>query len=495
MDFSNKKIAILGLGIENQELIKWLILHKANNITICDKNINLKKSFSISKKQFPINFQFSDIKFQIGQKYLEKLEKFDVIYRTPGIPVNLPQIKKAKKLGVKISSQMKLFFENCPAKIIGITGTKGKGTTTSLIYEILMKNFQLPITNFQINSKYKKLKSQTNVYIAGNIGNPPIEFLDKLTKNDWVVLELSSFQLQDLDISPHIAVVLNITSDHLDYHKDNDEYIKAKTNIVRYQKKNDYAIINQDYLTSFRFAAISQSQDYYFSKNKSVDLGTFIKWTKKKDGAYWGEIILRTNQKDISITKTYNLKLRGEHNLENICAAVTASYLAGVNIKSIKNILENFKGLTHRIELFYEKSGIRFYDDSASTNPDTTIAAIKSFTEPIILIAGGSSKGADYINLGKEIVKSTVKAVILMGDTGPAISRAIINSKSSLIDNTKFKLINNVKTLKDAVNIVNQNIKLGDIVLLSPASASFDNFKNYKDRGEQFKNNVKNVFK
>lgn len=479
MTLDNKKIAILGFGIENQALFKWLIFHNVKDITICDANPNFK---ILGTKQLQIiksKIKNIKIKYQIGKDYLKNLKEFDVIYRTPGIPVNLPIIQKAKKHGTKISSQMKLFFENCPAKIIGVTGTKGKGTTTSLIYEILMKNFQ-------------KSKLKTNIYLAGNIGNAPIDFLDKLTKNDWVVLELSSFQLQDLDISPHIAVVLNITSDHLDYHKDTKEYIEAKTNIVRYQKINDYAVINQDYLTSFRFAAISKSEDYYFSKNKSVDLGCFIKWMKKNDGSRYGEIIMRTNNKDLIITKTYNLNLKGEHNLENICAAITAGYLAGAGTESIKTTIENFKGLTHRIEFFYEYEGVRFYDDSASTNPDTTIAAIKSFTEPIVLIAGGSSKGADYKKLGKEIVKSSVKTIILMGNTGPKIKKAIL---LSFFNNFKLKVIDNIKTLKDAVLLAKKEANLGDVVLLSPASASFDSFKNYKDRGEQFKKTVKNVFK
>jgi len=465
----NKKIAILGFGINNQKLFSWLVKHNAKNITICDKNPKLKIKNTKFKPQF-----------QLGENYLKNLNNFDIIFRTPGIPYLHSEIQTAQKKGTLISSQTKLFFDLCPAKIIGITGTKGKGTTSTLISEILKNSFQ----------EKHKIKSKTKIYLAGNIGKDPFEFLDILTVSDWVILELSSFQLQDLDVGPHIAVILNITSDHLDYHKNTKEYIQAKTSIIKYQKKDDFAVINIDYLTSFKFAEFSKSKDvYYFSRRKSVDLGAYIEWGLKGQGAHSGKIILRTLKNDYEICKTYDIALRGEHNLENICAAVTTSYLAGAKIDSIKKIIKKFKGLEHRIEFFYENNGTKFYDDSASTNPDTTIAAIKSFSEPIILIAGGSSKGADYSNLGREINKSTVKTIIILGETGPEIIKAIKSKKTAT--NKKIKIINNCKNIKEAVAAAKKEARSGDAVLLSPASASFGLFRNYKDRGEQYKIEVR----
>lgn len=469
-NYYNKRIGILGFGIENQALLKWLVKHGANCITICDANEKLK-----TKNEKP-KLKNKNLKYRLGKDYLKNLTDFDVVFRTPGISPLIPELTEVKRKGVKISSQIKLFMDLCPAKTIGITGTKGKGTTSTLIYEILKKS--------------KAESRKPKVYLGGNIGNPPIEFLDKLIKNDWVVLELSSFQLMDLEKSPNIAVVLDIKTDHLDYHKNQAEYIHAKENIVRYQTKNDFAVVNLDYLTSFNFAAVSPSDnDYYFSRRKSVDQGAYVEWRPKGRGAHFGKIILRTNKKDYEICKTYDVTLRGEHNLENICAAITASYLAGANIETIKKIVPKFPGLEHRLEFVGEIDGVKFYNDSFSTTPDTAIAAIKSFSEPIILIAGGSEKGADYTNLGRAINKSSVKALIAIGKTGPKIISKVKNKKS------KIKIIQGCRKMKEIIKTAVSAAIPGDVVLLSPASASFDMFKNYKDRGNQFKSAVEDLKK
>lgn len=481
----NKKIAILGLGVENQALLKWLINHNAKDITLCDKNPQIVNRIS----------HIANLKCQTGENYLKNLNKFDIIFRTPGLPVNTPEIEKAKKAGVEVSSQMKLFMDLCPAKIIGVTGTKGKGTTSTLIYNILSEDSKKDVRSLRgSQASGKRLRptflKSSDIFLAGNIGNAPIDFLDDIKKDDWVILEMSSFQLQDMTKSPNIAVVLNITSDHLDYHKDTKEYIEAKTNIVRYQKEDDYAVINADYLTSFRFAAISPTEhDYYFSTKKSVDQGTYIEW-EPKVGANWGKIILRTAKKDIEITKTYDIKLRGSHNLENICAAITASYLVGADVKDIKQVVENFRGLPFRIELVFEDGEVKYYNDSASTNPDTTIAAIKSFAEPVILVAGGSSKGADYTKLGEELVKSSVKTVILMGVTADKIQSGILDAESG--KNKKINIVR-AKNLNEAIDKAKKEAKPGDVVLFSPASASFDMFRDYKDRGNQFNKLIKKL--
>jgi len=484
----NKKIAILGYGVNNQSLVSWLIKHGAKDITIRDKNLNLKNQSIYAKASMG---KLSIINYQLGEGYLDNLDKFDIIFRTPGIPYLHPKIQEAKKAGVEISSQTKLFFKLCPAKIIGVTGTKGKGTTSTLIYEMLKiaaKHSSLSgsLASLSRNAgtaislgKFAQLKnnnSKQTIYLAGNIGNDPFVFLDKLTANDWVILELSSFQLQDLDRSPHIAVVLNITSDHLDYHSDNSEYINAKTNIVRYQRKDDFAVINQDYLTSFKFAEISPTEnDWYFSVKNSVDLGAFI----KKE-----QIILRTKEKDLPIIDLKEIKLPGKHNLENICAAITASFLAGVEIKYIKKTIANFTGLQYRIQLIAEKNKIKYYNDSASTNPDTTIAAIKSFKQPIILIAGGSDKGVPFDKLGQEIVKSKVKKALLIGKTAVKINNAIKKN-----DKNFDSII--CESLKKAMKMATHSAKPGEVILFSPASASFDMFRDYKDRGEEFNKQVK----
>ncbi|EKD56792.1 MAG: UDP-N-acetylmuramoyl-L-alanyl-D-glutamate synthetase [uncultured bacterium] len=500
LNWQNKRIALLGFGIENQAVLEYLIKQGANDITICDKDQNLKLKTKNEKPQ--LKTQNYDIKYQLGKNYLDNLEQFDIVFRTPGIPYLTPEIQGAKKTGTLVTSQIKLFFDLCSAKIIGVTGTKGKGTTVSLITEIL----KLQITNYkfsldkletpvgQINSKSrisnfqnksKILNHKSKIYCGGNIGNAPIEFVDKIKKDDWVVLELSSFQLQDLDKSPHIAVVLDIKDDHLDHHQDRDEYIDAKTSIVRYQSKDDFTVVNLDYLTAYKFALMSPTvNDYYFSRTKLVDLGTFVRWNNKKGKNKLGEIILRTEKRDQPICKTNEVTLRGEHNLENICAAITASHLAGASIKSIKDEVIKFKGLEHRLEFVKEIGGAKYYNDSFSTTPETAIAAIKSFSELIILIVGGSDKGANYTQLINEITRSTVKTLIAIGVTGSIIVKKLKTK------NQKLQIIDDCKNMKEIVGCASKEAKPGDVILLSPASASFDMFANYKDRGEQFKSAV-----
>lgn len=308
--------------------------------------------------------------------------------------------------------------------------------------------------------------------MAGNIGTPPISFLSKLTAVDLVVLELSSFQLQDLEKSPHIAVVLDIKSDHLDYHKNEQEYREAKQNIVKHQTSSDFAVINADYLTGFEFGAATQAQVYWFSRRKSVDAGCFV---------LRNHFVLRTQSQDIPICQTDEVLLRGEHNFENIAAAIITSYLAGADIESIRSTVKSFKGLEHRLEFVAEWRGISFYNDSFSTTPDTTIAAIKSFPHnPIILLVGGSEKNADYRELGEVISQSNIKTIIGLGQTAERIIQTINRPKS-------IDIIPNVQSMTEAIESAVSCATAGDVVLLSPASASFDRYKNYKDRGNQFK--------
>ncbi len=466
-DFKNKKIGILGLGEENIALIRYFLKHGIKKLTICDQKSREELENNLSK----IDISRNNFDLRLGAKYLENLSDFEIIFRSPGLPYLNEKIQQAKKEDVKISSATKLFFAFCPSPIIGVTGTKGKGTTATLIAEILKSNV-----------KGQRSNVKKNIYLGGNIGNSPMEFLDKLTKNDIVILELSSFQLQDMDVSPHIAIVLDVKVDHLDHHKDEKEYFFAKQNIVKFQRNDDIAIINADYPTSNEFAKHTPAQKYWFSRQKKVE-GAFIKNN---------EIILKIKNNTAPIAKTDEITLRGKHNLENICAAVTAVNLVGAKVKTISKIVKSFPGLEHRLEFITEINSVKFYNDSFSTTPDTAIAAIKSFDKPIILIAGGSEKNADYSELGKVIASTNVKTAILIGKTGPRIEEKIQNSKFKIQNEreNKLKIINNCKNMKEVIATVKSEMRPGDVVLLSPASASFDWFKNYKERGKIFKEEV-----
>ncbi|OGH41402.1 MAG: UDP-N-acetylmuramoylalanine--D-glutamate ligase, partial [Candidatus Levybacteria bacterium RIFCSPLOWO2_01_FULL_40_96] len=349
--FKNKKIAVIGEGIEGKSSAEF-IKKQGAIVTVLDKTQ--------------------------GEDYLKDLDKYDLIVRSPGVPLN--DLKK--HVGTeKITSHTKLFFELCPAPIIGVTGTKGKGTTSSLIYEMLKKDGR-------------------DAYLGGNIGVPPFEFLEKLKPSSIVVLELSSFQLEDMDVSPYIAVVLMITPEHLgkdiygtqNYHETMEEYVSSKRNITRFQKLTDFLILNRDFPASNESDVNTVGKVYQFSREREVSEGCF---------ALGNQIILRANDREIPIIDTRELLLRGNHNHENACAAVMAAYLAGVSLESIKSTLKTFKGLEHRLELVGEVNGAEYYNDSFSTTPETAIAAIEAFTNPEILILGGSSKNSDFQELGQ----------------------------------------------------------------------------------------------
>jgi len=346
----------------------------------------------------------------------------------------------AEKSGIKITSAVKIFFEECPGKIIAVTGTKGKGTTSTLIYEILKADGR-------------------DVYLSGNIGKPYLELLPKLTKDSFVIMEMSSFQLIDLDRSPNIAVVLNITSDHMDWHKNQEEYIDAKKNIVRYQLASDFAVINENYDLPKSFAKETKAKVVWFSK-KTLD----PKYKEK-------------------------LLLRGEHNLENISAAVSVAKVLGINEDFILQTVRNFKGLEHRLELVTEVEGRTFYNDSFATGPQPTIAAINSFTEPETLILGGSDKGLDFSELGSVVSnKQNVKNIILIGQIREVIAKTF---KGSPFKGKIYDL--GFSSMKEIVDKAFEITEKGGVVILSPAAASFDMFKNYKDRGNQFKKAVQSL--
>ena len=450
MNLTNKKIAVLGLGIEGRDVCEYLLKQGARNITVFDRKtaVELEQIY----KQFK---GLKSLEFKLGQNYLKDgLVDFDIIFRSPAFKLSMPEIVEAKKAGATISSATKLFFDFCPAKIIGVTGTKGKGTTATLIYQIL-----------------KKAKKQA--FLAGNIGQPVLSILPKLSKESWVVLELSSFQLIDMTKSPHLAVVLFVSSEHLDYHQNTQEYIEAKSNIVRHQKSSDFAILNADDPTSSSFASLTPAKIYCFSRSRKVN-GGYVEADK---------IFLF----DKEIGGVSKLKLRGAHNWDNVCAAITASRLGGADINSIEKTVFSFSGLEHRLELVRKYKGVSFYNDSFSTTPETAIAAIRAFKEPIILIAGGSEKGSNYTELGKEIAHSLVKCLILIGQIAEQIKQAALRG------GYKGKIIFQPGKMKEIVRKAFAEAKTGEVVLLSPACASFDMFKNYKDRGSQFKKYVRSL--
>lgn len=450
--FKDKTVAILGLSVEGLDSIKFF-QDEGAKIWCCDRRTRQELGKTISDIEKTIQG------FQLGKNYLSNLERFDFIVRTPGMSLRLPELIALRRHGKEITSSTKLFFALCHAPIIGVTGTKGKGTTSTLIAEMLKAGGK-------------------KVWLGGNVGVPLLSQVRHMSQTDTVVLELSSFQLEDLTYSPHIAVVLRTTQEHLvnqdklatNFHETRDAYVEAKKPIVRYQVNGDIAILNADDPTSRSFAGDTPAQVQFYSRTD---------WTTdayvKNQSVYLGED---------KICSLSDIKLRGLHNLDNIAAAVLAARASGVSIDVIRRTVKSFKGLEHRLETVRKVGGVLYINDTFSTVPETAVAALESFTEPIILIAGGSEKGSDFTDLGKVIVKNRVKTLIAIGRM---TQRIVTAAKNAGYDG---KIITGLRTMHDIVTAAQREATAGDVVLLSPACASFDMFVNYKDRGYQFKHEV-----
>lgn len=442
---------MVGYGIEGRALAQYFCA-KGDHVTVCDV-----------REQKRNDEPPAGTTFRCGSNYLDQLESFDQIFRSPGIPYLKHEFDAVRE---KLTSLTRYFFEHCPCPIIGVTGTKGKGTTTMLIYEMLRAWMQ-----------------KGRVFIGGNIGAPPLDFLDELTKNDLVVLELSSFQLQDLNQSPHVAVVLGITPDHLDHHHSLKEYGEAKRRMVQFQKENDIAVLDIDNPTVKTFEKHTPAKIYHVSTEGPVARGGFKKLAS---------LMLKDSKTGTFLGEKHELGLIGEHNIKNILAASAAAHALGVPVEVISRVIREFKGLPHRLELVGELSGARFYNDSASTNPETAIAAVRTFSTPTILILGGSDKSTDFTPLGREIAKKlNIRTVILMGETKSkietSIEEAVKETAQSARRDVPLELIS-ADTFQEAFMVARLMAQPGDTVLLSPACASFDMFRNYQERGDIFRN-------
>ena len=406
------KIVIAGFGVEGQSNLRYF------------REKFPEADFLVADEREKIDNLPENVAYQTG---FSGLEDADLIVRSPSLPP-----KKIKTSG-QIWSATNEFFANCTATIIGVTGTKGKGTTCSFISSILRA-------------------AGKTVHLVGNIGVPALDILSKIEKNDIVVYELSSFQLWDLQKSPHVAVVLMIEPDHLNVHADFNDYLAAKANIAKSQTADDYVVYNSQNEFSSSIADTSSAQKKKYPFVLSDDI-------------------------------TSAIHLPGKHNIDNACAAIAAvkSILPNVSDDEIKKGLSEFTGLPHRLKFVAEKYGVKYYDDSISTTPGSAIAALKAFAEPKILILGGSDKGADYSELAKEIARQNVRLIIINGANSGEIREVLREEK---IDCEIVQL--DMATMKEVAKSAKNKAQSGDVVILSPAAASFDMFKRYSDRGEQF---------
>lgn len=449
----NKKVAIIGLGVSNTPLIEYMYKLQAD-LTVFDNRPEEK----IDEKILAILEKYN-IKKQFGENYLSNLKDFDIIFKSPSCRPDLPEIEAEVKRGAKLTSEIELVLEFAPCKVIAVTGSDGKTTTTSLIYEIL-------------KNKYK-------CYLGGNIGFPLFTKIGEMKPEDIIILELSSFQLMTMKTSPNIAVVTNVTPNHLDIHKSYEEYINAKANIFENQSEKDVLILNYDNEITKKFAKHAKGKVVFFSVKE-----------KLKNGVIYDDGIIKIAEDELRrhVLKLKDTKLRGIHNAANICAAIAATR-EQVEIEDQVTAIKNFEGVKHRLEFVREIDGSKWYNDSIASSPTRTIAGLNSFDEEIVLIAGGYDKHLDYEPIAEPILNK-VKTLILMGQTAEKIYGVVTKKQSE--QNKKIDIYK-VKTLEKAIQKAKEHAKPKQIVLFSPASASFDMFKNFEERGNKFKELVKKL--
>ncbi len=442
----HKTVAVVGIGVSNTPLIRML-LREGIAVTACDKRTREQLG------QLAGELEGLGACLKLGEDYLDGLDQ-DIIFRTPGLRPDVPQLAAAVARGSQLTSEMEVFFQVCPCPIIAVTGSDGKTTTTTIIAELLKK-------------------AGNTVYVGGNIGHPLLCEAGGMRPTDYAVLELSSFQLMTMQCSPHIAVVTNLAPNHLDVHKDMAEYVSAKENVFRHQKAGDKAIFNFDNEITRKQGESVADRAVFFSRRTEPVQGVFLRGDA---------IVCRDAAGERTVMATGDIKLPGVHNIENYMAAIAA--VDGlVSDGIIRDFAREFGGVEHRIELVRTYKGVRYYNDSIASSPSRTTAGLRSFPEKVILIAGGYDKHIPFDALGDEIV-AHVKLLVLCGATAGKIRAAVENAGDYRPGHPE---IMEITPFQKAVETARDRAVSGDVVTLSPACAAFDQFKNFAERGKTFK--------
>ncbi|MGB9867650.1 MAG: UDP-N-acetylmuramoyl-L-alanine--D-glutamate ligase [Bacillota bacterium] len=453
-ELKGKRIALIGLGVSNMALARFLA---SKEIRFSARDRKTREQLGQRIAQLPD----AAMDIVLGESYLDGLHKYDVLFLTPGMRKDFPEILEAARRGAILSSEMTLFTELCRAPICGVTGSAGKTTTTTLIGLML------------------KQGTSKQVYVGGNIGTPLIESVDAISPDSIVVLELSSFQLQMMHKSPQVAVLLNISPNHLDIHSSMEEYVEAKKGIFRHQGPGDHLVVNADDVGAQRAARDYKFHRLSFSRTHEVDEGAFVES---------GQMMLRTSGATVPVVPVSEVKLPGLHNQENLLAAFCASSVLGCSVGAMSKVAREFAGVEHRLELVRVVNGAAYVNDSIATTPERTMAALAAVQGPKVLIAGGYDKHLPFDTLAQRIVESDVVAVITLGVTAPKIESAIsreVQAEGERIG--KGPQVLRVRSLQEAVAVAASLAKPGYTVLLSPACASYDMFSNFEERGRLFK--------
>ncbi len=435
-----KHIAVLGLGVSNRPLVR-LLLQYGCTVTGCDKVEREKLDKEV------LDLEEQGCRLQLGAEYLKGVEA-DIVFRTPGMHPENPDLVAMRQSGAVVTSEMEVFFQLCPCEMIAVTGSDGKTTTTTLIAKMLQQ-------------------AGKTVWLGGNIGTPLLSQVDKMQKEDFAVVELSSFQLMDMRHSPHVAVITNLAPNHLDVHKDMDEYVQAKKTIFQHQKPGDILILNGDNQITAGFSGVGKTR--YFTRKGQANTGVYLQES----------VIYRDG---CPVLDTKDILLPGVHNIENYMAAILA--VEGlVSDENIRAVAKTFGGVEHRIELVRRKDGVRYYNDSIASSPTRTIAGLQSFPQKVILIAGGYDKNIPYDTLGPYICRH-VKTLLVNGMTADKIRQAVEQCEDYRTGNPEIVQCGD---FKEAVLQAAKLAQSGDVVLMSPASAAFDQFRNFMERGNYYK--------
>ena len=439
-----KRVAVMGIGVSNQPLIRLLRDH---DIAVTARDRKTREALGATAAEL----ESLGVSLRLGEGYLEELTE-DVIFRTPGMRPDLPQLSAAVARGSTLTSEMEIFFEVCPCPMLAVTGSDGKTTTTTIIASLLRQ-------------------AGRTVHLGGNIGHPLLAESKGMHPEDLAVLELSSFQLMTMTRSPHIAVITNLAPNHLDVHKDYAEYIAAKENIFTHQTASDIAVFNADNADTLQLSGKANGRVRLFSRLREVEDGAFL-----RDG----HVVVRGNGAERTVMEVSDIRLPGVHNVENYLAAI-AAVDGMVPDTVIREFARTFGGVEHRIELVRTLDGVRWYNDSIASSPSRTIAGLNAFSQKVILIAGGKDKGIPYDALGP-VVNEHVKLLILCGATAGVIRRSVEQAA-----NYAGLEIRDVQDYQEAAELARSRAVEGDVVILSPASTSFDRFANFMERGKAFK--------
>ena len=451
-----KKVAFIGAGVSHKQLIRQFVEMGAQ-VTLCDRKKSLEEFGDFGPELSRLGVNLS-----LGEGYMDGFQGQDIILRTPGFEYFTPALQQAKAAGTLITSEMELFFQYCPCEKVAVTGSDGKTTTTSLIAAM-----------FEAAGR--------KVHLGGNIGRALLPILGEINPGDEAVVELSSFQLISMDQSPAVAVVTNVTPNHLDHHKDMQEYIDAKRNILLHQVPPCRAVLGYENEVSRAMQADCKGQQVWFTRLRPTDNGAFLR-------AEDDTLCMAENGVVTPVLPRSQVKLRGLHNVENLLAAI-ASVWGRVPLEAIRKVGSTFTGVEHRIEPVRTLDGVVYYNDSIGTSPTRTTACLESFPQKVILIAGGYDKGVPFTQLGLEIV-DRVKTLVLTGDTAPAIRQAVEEAPGYGPHTPDIFMAGD---LAGAVKEAKAAAQPGDIVVLSPACAAFDRFKNFMERGQVFKQLVKEL--